>query len=188
MHVADKKFIALTKMAATLNAKKTKDEAKDAAPTKTRKVGKAKVKSKVPAKAGGVVFDQIGEGYIFADEPDKIYVVGTGWFGSWELKDIEYREPGAKVNIPKFVPEKADIYIGDINAWNSIGSALVSPVRTLKNNMANNSFTDYAKPYSAGLTVESYGQDENGVWTGVWHRDDGVDKTWAVVASMWNIL
>ena len=182
----DAKQEAISKMAAVLNAKKGKD---DTSKQKTRKVGKAKVTSKLPAKTGGSVTGQTGDGYIFADEPTKIYVVGTGWFGSWNLKDVEYREPGDKVT--SIGLSTADIAIKDINDWNSIGSALVNSARALKGNMLNNGAV-YDAPYSAtGLTAEFCGltgKDSEVFVTGIWHKDDVTDVTFAIIKPMWEIL
>lgn len=181
---AEDKEEALRKTAAVLNAKKDKDEAAEAT-KKTRKVGKAKVNSKLPAKTGGIVNGQTGEGYIFADEPDRIYVVGAGWFGSWALSDVTYQEPGDKKipNIPD--PKNVDVIICTITDWNGIGASLVSPVRSLKTEMRN--VNAPTTDFFASTNAAYYGF-KDGFVVGVYHKDANTDVTWAVVQPMWDIL
>ena len=187
----DAKKEALTEVAAVLTKKKAKDTAEA---KKTRKVGKATVNSKLPAKAGGVVTGQVGQGYIFADEPDKIYVAGDGWFGSWPLTEVSYREPGENPERVVVTAANANIVINDINDWNGGGMVLVAPVRLMKSVMAREG-VDIICPHVPAYrneTVEVYGMTpDNAYLTGVWHAStlpDGKDFTWAIVPPMWNIL
>lgn len=185
----EEKQESLRKTAAVLNAKKEKDEAAEAT-TKTRKVGKAKVNSKMPAKTGGIVTGQTGQGYIFADEPEKIYVVGDGWFGSWELKEVTYTEPVEKgAPGPTFAPGEADTVITSINDWNNQGASLVSPIRTLKTIMKAENVVPADGFFASEQcnTVDCYGF-RDGAIIGVWRKTDATTVKWAVVPPMWDIL
>lgn len=189
----EKKQENLVKVAAVLNAKKEKDEKKEeeAALSKTRKVGKAKVLSTTSAKTGGVVKNQEGQGYIFADEPETIYVVGDGWFGAWPLAEVEYSEPTKKsVNLADFYSDvtKADILINNISDWNAIGVNFVPFARNAKQFQERenlNPAIDFVFN-----NVEYVGFDKTGEYhIGKWNVPGGdLVNTFAVARDMWRIL